>query len=1560
MYGKSPNGSVVAQPGSESAGLYGNGTTFGGSYFEWFVFQTSATQPATPTGGSWSFQTDSGTPPSGWTNAPASNPTNPVWISIALVNSKSTSSLVWSTPGVLSYSGTINGSGAPTSGVGQIGELYIQTGVTPNALWFKSGSTTWTQITGSALYVDLTSNQTIAGTKTFSSTVQGDISGNAGTVTNGVYTNGTYVDPAWIASLAGSKITGNISGNAANVTGNVAIVNGGTGATTASGARTNLGLGTIATQDASSVAITGGSITGITDLAIADGGTGASTAGQARTNLGLGTAAVLDAGVANGVATLDSGGTVPLSQIPASIQGGVSYQGAWNASTNTPTLTSSVGTKGYYYVVSTAGSTNLNGVTDWNIGDWAIFNGTVWQKIDNTDAVTSVNGYTGTVVLNANDVGALSNITSTDGSVTITTPSTGVRDLSVAVAGATTNVLCLVRNTTGATLTKGTVVYISGATGQNPTVSKAIATSDATSAQTLGMMTADLANNSNGYVTVIGLITNINTSAYTDGQQLYLSGTTAGAVTGTKPYAPIHLVYVAVVEHAHPTQGKLFVKVQNGYELDELHNVSAQTPTNGQTIVYNSSTQLWENNTVSLSNGVNGTLAVANGGTGASTLTGYVKGNGTSAFTASATVPSGDITGLGTMSTQNANAVAITGGTIDNTTIGATTPSTGVFTTLTGGGGSANYFQTQGSATTKAVEIKALGSDSNVAFVIDSKGTGAIDLAAGSSGVNISNGGTVTAITRTNNGTGYTSFPSIAISAPTTAGGVQAVATIGNMFNISATIQSGGTGYTVNDVLTPTGGTSDGLARLTVTSVSGGVITGISTTGFGTYSVLPSNPVSVTGGTGSSATFNLTYGVSTTGLVVSNAGSGYVEQPTVTFSGGGGSGAAAYATVGSGTIVRGLGSTMSFYTPNGEAVRVNNSSATSNGYLQLSGSTASSNGSYVTSTTGGLYLSSTTSNIRFFTNGEGGTEQLRVAHTASAVNYVQVTGSATGNTPIISVQGSDATRGLQITGKGTTFVYLQNTNGATTHFSAGGTATAVNYLNARGNATGTSPALEAVGSDANIGIVLQTKGTGPLQAQQTDSTATGGNARGANAVDWQTVRTGAATQVASGSTSFIGSGRGNTASSQDSFVGGGYQNLSSSSQSVVAGGANNQATAPQTFVGSGLTNYATRDYSGVVVGSNNSALGYYNFIGGGATNSGTANTAVTTQSSTMNGTTAVTLGASNGSIKVGQLVTGTFLTFPTYVAAVSGTSLTLSQNAIGSGTSTLSFFTPHGVVVGGGNNQATGSYSFIGGGGDAGTAANRNVASGDWSVVGGGQKNTVSDNYSTISGGYGNNISATGNQNTITGGNNNTISGSGVGQASINGGNGNTVSSPRASISGGLSNTANSQDSFIAAGAYATTRSINGNKVFSAAYSPIATSTGVNQACLLVLARQTTDATPTVLASDINAAGTTNQVILPNNSAYYFRGEVVSGVTGGGNTKGWFIEGVIKRGANAASTALVGTPTVTSSYADAGASTWTIAVTADTTNGGLAVTFTGQASTTIRTVAQIRTTEMTY
>lgn len=88
------------------------------------------------------------------------------------------------------------------------------------------------------------------------------------------------------------------------------------------------------------------------------------------------------------------------------VAGGLNYQGTWNANTNTPTLTSSVGTKGFYYVVSTSGSTTLDGISSWSAGDWAVFNGSIWNKVDGiTNEVISVAGRTGAVVLTAVDSG---------------------------------------------------------------------------------------------------------------------------------------------------------------------------------------------------------------------------------------------------------------------------------------------------------------------------------------------------------------------------------------------------------------------------------------------------------------------------------------------------------------------------------------------------------------------------------------------------------------------------------------------------------------------------------------------------------------------------------------------------------------------------------------------------------------------------------------------------------------------------------------------------------------------------------------------------------------------------------------------------------------------------------------------------------------------------------------------------------------------------------------------------------------------------------------------------
>jgi hypothetical protein len=286
------------------------------------------------------------------------------------------------------------------------------------------------------------------------------------------------------------------------------------------------------------------------------------------------------------------------------------------------------------------------------------------------------------------------------------------------------------------------------------------------------------------------------------------------------------------------------------------------------------------------------------------------------------------------------------------------------------------------------------------------------------------------------------------------------------------------------------------------------------------------------------------------------------------------------------------------------------------------------------------------------------------------------------------------------------------------------------------------------------------------------------------------------------------------------------------------------------------------------------------------------------------------------------------------------------------------------TVGGGQNNTASATLATIGGG-------DSNTSSGTRSTIAGGNGNTASSSYSFVGGGQ-SNTAQTNTHATVCGGNGNTASGqySFVGGGYLNtasatwsivaGGISNLTTGVGAAIAGGQNNTASGSRSFVAGGTYGNTRSISGYHVFPACNAPIAGSTGVTQSALLLLGRQTTDATATVLTSDTSAASTTNQVILPNNSAYSFSGEVIAGVTGAGDTARWTINGAIKRGANAASTTMVGTATVTMTHNDAGAAAWLVAVTADTTNGGIKVEVTGAAATTIRWVCRISTVEMTF
>ena len=153
-----------------------------------------------------------------------------------------------------------------------------------------------------------------------------------------------------------------------------------------------------------------------------------------------------------------------------------------------------------------------------------------------------------------------------------------------------------VKNGTGTTLNKGQVVYINGADGNNPTITLASNVGEGTSSKTLGVLKQTLLTGEHGYVVTEGLLEGLNTNAATAGDPIWL-GTNGQMIFGlsNKPSAPAHLVFVGYVLRKQQNNGKIYVKVQNGFELDELHNVKITDPQDGQVLKYNASLGLWVN-----------------------------------------------------------------------------------------------------------------------------------------------------------------------------------------------------------------------------------------------------------------------------------------------------------------------------------------------------------------------------------------------------------------------------------------------------------------------------------------------------------------------------------------------------------------------------------------------------------------------------------------------------------------------------------------------------------------------------------------------------------------------------------------------------------------------------------------------------------------------------------------------------------------------------------------------------------------------------------------------------
>jgi hypothetical protein len=214
---------------------------------------------------------------------------------------------------------------------------------------------------------------------------------------------------------------------------------------------------------------------------------------------------------------------------------------------------------------------------------------------------TIIVGSTASVILNANYQTAGTYVTGVVGTSPISASGTTAITVTIdqaAITGATaaTNaqvVRFYVKNTTGTTIPKGSAVYVSGATGDNALISLASATSDPTSSKTLGITAESIANDAFGYVIEAGYLTDINTSTTTAGAAVWLGDTPGSLVFVTPPAEPSHSVYLGVVVRVQAINGSILVKVQNGYELDELHDVFVGGVSTALPLVYNSTSSGW-------------------------------------------------------------------------------------------------------------------------------------------------------------------------------------------------------------------------------------------------------------------------------------------------------------------------------------------------------------------------------------------------------------------------------------------------------------------------------------------------------------------------------------------------------------------------------------------------------------------------------------------------------------------------------------------------------------------------------------------------------------------------------------------------------------------------------------------------------------------------------------------------------------------------------------------------------------------------------------------------------
>lgn len=422
-------------------------------------------------------------------------------------------------------------------------------------------------------------------------------------------------------------------------------------------------------------------------------------------------------------------------------------------------------------------------------------------------------------------------ITVTNGSGTITLAATGSTSAQTLTATVT--------NDEASAITKGQVVYAFSATGNRMSVKLASNTTEATSSKTIGVVSdSSISAGGSGTITLVGVVDGLNLGTYSDGDTVYL-GATAGTITNVKPSAPNNLVTVGIIERANNGNGQLYVRIQNGFELNELHDVAITgTPAAGSFIIRDATNALWKNATLtagtniaianadaSVTVGLTGQVGVANGGTGLSSGT----SGGILAFTGSGTIASS--------SALAANAIVVGGGAgVAPSTI---TTGTGVVTALGVNTGTAGAFVVNGGALgTPSSGTLTNATGLPVSSGISGLGTGvatALAVNTGTSGAFVVNGG---ALGTPSSGTVTNLTGTASININGTVGAT--TANSGAFTTLSASSTVSGTGFSTYLASPPAiGGTAPAAGKFTtleatgVTTVSAGTVSApaITTTG---------------------------------------------------------------------------------------------------------------------------------------------------------------------------------------------------------------------------------------------------------------------------------------------------------------------------------------------------------------------------------------------------------------------------------------------------------------------------------------------------------------------------------------------------------------------------------------------------------------------------------------------------------------------------------------------------------------------------------------------------------